>query len=507
MSFFVMISGKNYIGFDLRADGAVKFKSFNAADNRQNPWEFVEATELELNEAASKAQKAFRIYRKLNPVSRAAFLRTIRLELINNRSTLCEVFCLESSLTLSRAEFELGRTCEQLSHFAELLESGNFPPTKSFQADDPSKPVLKKTMIPLGPIAVFGSSNFPFAYSTIGGDTASALAAGCSVVVKSHPLHPATGELVASIIIHAAKEHSLPDGVFSNLNAVNYAIGTKLVVHPSIKGVGFTGSLNGGRALYNLAATRIEPIPVFAEMGSINPVIVHSSALDEAENWAKKYAASLTSGVGQFCTNPGLLIGIRSEAFSKFLQLLSDELAKIPAEAMLHPSMHDNFENHKTAVLSQNGVRRLNNETDAPVNFADKVVALTSGSDFIANEKLHHEVFGPFTLAVQCATEVEMLEVIASIDGQLTGTILLDQYCMDTATELIDALTERVGRIIFNGVPTGVEVTAAQHHGGPYPATTDSRFTAVGPDAIFRWLRPIVYQNFPSGILPSEFKD
>lgn len=504
MPFLNMITGKSYIGFELKASGTDRFRSLNAASNTENPWEFIAATIEEAEEAVQKASACFSEYRNTDKTDRRSFLLAIKRELEDCEDLLLDVFCFESSLPRSRGKIELQRTRHQLQLFANLLEQENFPGKYTEESVD-SKPNLFKTQQALGPIAVFGSSNFPFAYSTIGGDSASALAAGCPVIVKAHPLHPGTGELVAGCVVRAAKDTKMPDGVFSNLNAIGYELGSYLVKHPKVKGVGFTGSIAGGRALFDLAAGRAEPIPVFAEMGSMNPVILHVSALKgKLDFWVDKYADSITSGTGQFCTNPGLLIGLSSQEFDGFLKKLALKLEAMKPESMLHPSLWKNFESNKELVLGQKGVERLNTLKTDKENYADRVVASTSGKEFIENPAMHREVFGPFTLAVACETESEMIDVIKSLEGQLTGTIVADEVLLSNLEPFVEALSERVGRIIFNGVPTGVEVCEAMHHGGPYPATTDSRFTAVGPHAVKRWLRPITFQNFPKEYLASK---
>ena len=364
-------------------------------------------------------------------------------------------------------------------------------------------------LIPLGPVVVFGASNFPFAYSTAGGDTASALAAGCPVVVKSHPMHAGTGELVASAIIRAAENTKMPNGVFSNLNSRGIEVGVKLVEHPSVKAVGFTGSIRGGRALFDIAGRRKEPIPVFAEMGSINPVVLLPEATQKrAGELAKTYAGSITLGSGQFCTNPGLILGIKSEALDIFIQNLADEIVKIEPTCMLHPNIIGNYEKNKEKVASQEGViLKAAYKSNVDSNFGRQVILTVEGDSFLKNTTLHQEVFGPFSLVVQCENKDQLKEIISNLEGQLTGTILAENDELKNSQEIIGALQNRVGRIIYNGVPTGVEVCPSMQHGGPYPASTDSRFTAVGIHSIKRWVRPVTFQNWPNEMLPVELKN
>ncbi|MCB0475693.1 MAG: aldehyde dehydrogenase (NADP(+)) [Flavobacteriaceae bacterium] len=371
------------------------------------------------------------------------------------------------------------------------------------------KPDLRKMMIPLGTVVVFGASNFPLAYSTAGGDTAAALAAGCPVIVKSHPMHAGTGELVASAIVKAAEKSGMPKGVFSNLNSSGIEVGVQLVKHPQVKAVGFTGSIGGGRALFDLAAQRKEPIPVFAEMGSVNPVVILPGAASEkAADWAKTYAGSITLGTGQFCTNPGLLLGVKDENLQEFIKHLSDEIVKIEPTCMLHPNIIGAYESKKQRALSQEGIRvTAEYQTAVATNFARQTVVTVEGKTFLENPTLHQEVFGPFSMVVQCKDSNELEVIISNLEGQLTGTILAGSGEMERSPRIVSALQNRVGRIIFNGVPTGVEVCPSMQHGGPYPASTDSRFTAVGIHSIKRWVRPFSYQQWPNDLLPDALKD
>jgi NADP-dependent aldehyde dehydrogenase len=368
---------------------------------------------------------------------------------------------------------------------------------------------LRKMNVALGPVAVFGASNFPLAFSTAGGDTAAALAAGCPVIVKSHPMHAGTGELVASAIIKAAEKTGMPNGVFSNLNSSGIEVGQTLVEHPDVKAVGFTGSIRGGRALYDLAAKRNEPIPVFAEMGSINPIVILPKALqNRAKEIAKTYAGSITLGTGQFCTNPGLIIGLKSEGLNNFVNTLADEIVKIEPSCMLHPNIAGAYETNKAKALSQKGLEVLAGyENDVAPNYARQVVTTVEGDTFLNNPTLHHEVFGPYSLVVQCENETQLETVISNLEGQLTGTIISDDNEIKVYESIVNTLQNRVGRIIFNGVPTGVEVCPSMQHGGPYPASTDSRFTAVGVDSIKRFVRPFSFQNWPNELLPDELKN
>jgi NADP-dependent aldehyde dehydrogenase len=416
-------------------------------------------------------------------------------------------------LTEERALGERGRTVYQLRTFANLVYEGSWVEATIDTADPIRQPIpkadIRKMLVPLGPVVVFGASNFPLAYSTAGGDTAAALAAGCPVIVKSHPMHTGTGELVASAIIKAAEKTGMPNGVFSNLNSSGIEVGISLVTHPQVKAVGFTGSIGGGRALHDIAAQRPEPIPVFAEMGSINPVVILPEAAKKKGNeWANIYAKSITLGSGQFCTNPGLLLGIQGKDFSNFIQVLSEEIVKIEPTCMLHPAIIGAFESKKEIMQAQRGLQTVvSYDKKVSSNYGRQAIVTVKGADFIANTTLHQEVFGPFSMIVQCKNESQLEEIIIRLEGQLTGTVLAEDEELEKYEKIVNALQNRVGRIIFNGVPTGVEVCTSMVHGGPYPASTDSRFTAVGINSIKRWVRPISFQSWPDAFLPDALKN
>lgn len=482
------------------------YRTFNPETNSENEWLFHQASEEEIEEAVQIASEAFSHYRNLSGKRRFEFLIAIGEEIMNLGDDLLEVFCLESGLPMSRAKIERDRTIHQLHSYGAHVALDTWPPTTVSICDD--GPNLRKTRIPLGPVVVFGSSNFPFAYSTAGGDTASALAAGCPVIVKSHPMHAGTGEMVASAIIKAAERTNMPDGVFSNLNAIGYTVGEQLVRSPQIMAVGFTGSINGGRALFDIANSRPEPIPVYAEMGSVNPIIFSPGTLAERmDHWVKTFVTSMTTGTGQFCTNPGLMLGIDSKDLDTFGAELGEALIDQPSTCMLHPNIRSSFDRLKTEILDQEGVQKVAEaKGEIGANYARQAVVKVTGDYFEKNPKLHHEVFGPFSLIVACRDEDQLIRIIQALEGQLTGTINCEQDEGDFAACIVEHLKYRVGRIIYNGVPTGVEVVDAMHHGGPYPATTDAHFTAVGVHAIDRWVRPVAYQNFPVELLPGELK-
>ena len=508
-----MIFGKNYIGNQQSAQGSKTYKTFNPQLNIENETVFFEATPKEINEAAQLASKAFKTFRNISGVKKAEFLNAIADEILALDDELIKTYCMESGLPEGRAKGERGRTVFQLRSFADLVKEGSWVEA-SIDTAQPTreplpKPDLRRLLVPLGPVVVFGSSNFPLAYSTAGGDTAAALAAGCPVIVKSHPMHSGTGELVASAIIKAAQKIGMPNGVFSNLNSSGIEVGTQLVKHPEVKAVGFTGSIKGGRALYDLAAQREEPIPVFAEMGSVNPVIMLPNALkNRGEALAKTYAGSITLGTGQFCTNPGLLLAIKSDELTHFISKLSEEIVKIEPTCMLHPNIIGAYESNKTKMTSQKGLQVVSTlENEVQTNYARQIITTVEGQTFLENTTLHQEVFGPFSMVVQCENEEQLELIISKLEGQLTGTLIADNDEASKYLSIISTLQNRVGRLIFNGVPTGVEVCPSMVHGGPYPASTDSRFTAVGVNSIKRWVRPFSYQDWPNELLPDELKN
>ncbi len=508
-----MITGKNHIGNQRSTKGDKTYKTFNPQLNIENAYVFTEATKDEINEAVALASNAFKEFRIVSGKRKAAFLNAIAEEILELDNELIQVYCSETGLPEGRAKGERGRTIGQLRAFADLVKEGSWVEA-TIDTSEPDrvpipKPDLRKMMVPLGPVVVFGASNFPLAYSTAGGDTAAALASGCPVIVKSHPMHAGTGELVASAIIKAAEKTGMPEGVFSNLNSRDIEVGVQLVKHPDVKAVGFTGSIRGGRALYDLASQRDEPIPVFAEMGSVNPVIIFPEALkSRGEQLAKTYASSITLGTGQFCTNPGLILGIKGEELSSFINHLSKEIINIEPSCMLHPNIIGAYENNKQKAISQSGLSIVADyNSDMKSNYARQTVTTVEGITFIENPTLHQEVFGPYSLVVQCEDAEELENIVSKLEGQLTGTIITEEGESRNYFRVIEALQNRVGRIIYNGVPTGVEVCPSMQHGGPYPASTDSRFTAVGIHSIKRWVRPFSYQDWPNEMLPNELKN
>ena len=497
----MQISSANFIGFSSSSKGQKTFKSFNPLLNQEIDFIFFEATKDEIEETMQLAKKAFPILAQTTGKSRAIFLREIGNLLEINRSILIQQYSLESGLNAERGNVEMTRTIWQLETFARMVEQENWDLLQQDEADlarlPNPKPAFRKVAFPLGPVVVFGASNFPFAYSTAGGDTASALAAGCPVIVKSHPMHAGTSNLVAQLVIRAAQKTGMPDGTFSHLNALDFEVGTQLVLHPNTKAVGFTGSFTGGMALQKLAQQREETIPVFAEMGSLNPIVILPEAMQkDGEKIALQIANSITQSAGQFCTKPGLLFVLKNDRMDSFLNELKTNFMAVEPQCMLHPSIWKRYNLGREAISVQEKVSTWIEVKSEKPNFGTPQISQTDGKTFQQNRKLQEEVFGPHSLLIVCEDLSELQSCIQSLSGQLTASVFASAEEMKSHSNLLFDLKQIAGRIILNGLPTGVEVCDSMHHGGPFPATTDSRFTAVGKDAIWRFLRAITIQNF-----------
>ncbi len=468
--------------------------------------------ESKINAAVEAATEAFSTYKKTNGKERAAFLRAIGAEMQALGDNLINTVMEESFLPEGRVRGELGRTVGQLNKFADLVEEGSWREA-TIDVGNPERellpmPDLRKLLVPLGPVVVFGAGNFPLAFSTAGGDTASALAGGNTVVVKGHPSQPKTGELVAGAIQKAVEKIGLPEGTFSHIQEPGYEPGQLLVKHSGVKAVGFTGSMQGGMALVKLASEREEPIPVFAEMGSINPVVILPEALEKNANTiASKLVASVNLGAGQFCTNPGLVITTKTAGYETFVSELAKQVKAASGAKMFSDSVKRNYELNSEKIFSHSEVTLVGRGEEIESGIVPPSIATVSAADFIQKPDLHEEVFGPFSLLVVCQDEDELQKVVGSLKGQLTATIHATEKELSKKTEIVDQLLEKCGRILLNGVPTGVEVCGAMQHGGPFPATSDSRFTSVGMAAIKRFVRPVSYQDFPDSLLPAELQN
>ena len=463
--------------------------------------------------ACELAEAAFDRYREISLEDRAHFLETIADELMALGDELVVRACAESGLPRGRIEGERGRTVGQLRLFAQVVRDGGWIEARIDPAMPDRKPMprsdLRQRHIPLGPVAVFGASNFPLAFSVAGGDTASALAAGCPVVVKAHPAHPGTSELAGRAVQAAVRKCGLPEGVFSLLFGVGNDVGVALVMHPLIAAVGFTGSRAGGTALVRAAFSRPVPVPVYAEMSSINPVYLLPQALaNRAAAIGKDFVASLTLGAGQFCTNPGLVLAVAGPDLDAFLASAAAALSHAPAATMLTPGILKAYQ-QGIARLSQNGhVETVaTGKLQSGPTQGEAALFVTDAAAFVADSELMEEVFGAASLVVRCPDVQTMRELTAKLEGQLTATIQMDDGDTEDARLLLPALERRVGRILVNGYPTGVEVSNAMVHGGPYPATSDGRTTSVGTLAIRRFLRPVCYQDFPDALLPEPLHD
>ncbi len=507
------LNPNNLIGYGESRGSGKTLQGVNPAGGQVLPGEFYLATTDDVEQAMTLATRAFAEYKLLPNEQRAAFLDAIAQEIEALGDALVQRASAETGLSESRIIGERGRTTGQLRMFADFIRAGHYVEASIDTAIPERQPIpkpdLRKMMVPLGPVVVFGSSNFPLAYSVAGGDTASALAAGCPVLVKAHPGHPGTSALVGQAIVQAARTTGMPEGVFSLLYDSGFQIGQALVGHPAARAVGFTGSLAGGRALFDLAAQREVPIPVFAEMGSINPsVLLPQTLAQRAAEIARIYAGSITLGVGQFCTNPGLILAIKGEAFDNFIAILSEEISKALPATMLHSGISAAFRQKTREMAEQLGVTFVARAAEEGQEYEGRpMVAKAPAQAFISNPRLHEEVFGPFSLLIECADQAELEACVAVLKGQLTVTIRGEEDEFGQYRDLINQLHDKAGRVIFNGVPTGVEVCPSMTHGGPYPATTDSRFTAVGVHAIKRFLRPVTYQNAPPAILPEALQD
>ena len=495
-------------------------KGTNSAFYAQNPATgenlepaFFGGVKQDVNTVCELAQNAFDAYRNTSLEQRANFLVAIGEEIMALGDTLVQRAIAESGLPQMRIEGERGRTVGQLNMFADVVRAGNFLDVRIDPAMPDRAPMpradLRLRHIPLGPVAVFGASNFPLAFSVAGGDTASALASGCPVVVKAHSAHPGTSELVGKAIIVAAQKCNMPEGVFSLIFDDGIELGTELVAHPAIKAVGFTGSRSGGLALMNVAANRPEPIPVYAEMSSINPVFMLANTLEQnPQGLASGFVGSLTMGAGQFCTSPGLVIGLAGDKLNEFMAQAQADLSQANAQTMLTAGIHNAFIQGVEELSANSAVQEIGSgiASNEP-NRCQAKLFKTSASHFLSDKSLSDEVFGSVSLVIECQSEDEMLQVAESLEGQLTATMQLNDKDIDCARKLLSILERKSGRVLCNGYPTGVEVCHAMVHGGPFPATSDTRTTSVGSAAILRFIRPVCYQDMPAELLAVELQD
>ncbi len=502
------LTGNLLIGQHSVTGSQAPIRAIDPATNQALEPAYAGATAEHVAQACALAWSAFDRYRETSLEQRATFLETIASQIEALGDALIDRAVAESGLPKARIQGERGRTCTQLRTFARVVRSGEWLDVRVDNAQPARQPLaradLRQRQVALGPVAVFGASNFPLAFSVAGGDTASALAAGCPVVVKAHGAHPGTSELVGQAVARAVQLCDLPEGVFSLLYGAGREVGMALVRDPRIKAVGFTGSRSGGIALCQAAQARAEPIPVYAEMSSINPVFLFDAALQaRGEALAQGFVASLTQGAGQFCTNPGLVIARQGPALQRFIATASEQVRQATAQTMLTPGIADAY---------QAGVGALADNTNAEVvasgqaqhgpNQCQAQLFVTNAVAFLSDPALQAEVFGAASLVVACDSDEQVRQVAEHLEGQLTATLHLDDGDIERARELVPTLERKAGRILVNGWPTGVEVCDAMVHGGPFPATSDARSTSVGTAAILRFLRPVCYQDFPDTLLP-----
>jgi NADP-dependent aldehyde dehydrogenase len=506
-----LVTGAALVGGQER-HGGPSFVATNPATGQALAPRIREADLRDVDDACTLAAAAFGPFSELSLTARAAFLDSVAAEIAALGDALIDRAVAETGLPRARLEGERARTLGQLQFHARCVREGGFLDVTIDYAMPQRVPVarpdLRRCNIAIGPVAVFGAANFPLAFSVAGGDTSAALAAGCPVVVKGHPLHPGTGELVARALHAAVKKCGLPPGVFSYLPGTGHELGAALVADPRIKAVGFTGSRAGGLALTRIAAARVEPIPVFAEMSSINPVVLFPTAARvRGAELGRAYVASLTLGAGQFCTNPGLVVAVGPGNIDEFVQAASEALAECPPQQMLGAGIYSSFNVGVGALQTHQAVQCLaRGRAGDGENLAQAALFVTDASFFMSERTLANEIFGPSSLIVRSAAVGEAIGLLDQLEGQLTATMLFDEADEDRVAALLPKLQQKVGRILANGWPTGVEVSHAMVHGGPFPATSDSRSTSVGSLAIQRFVRPVCFQNLPNRLLPAALR-
>lgn len=508
------ITGGQLIAGQISRDGNAVFHGFNPRIGEYSNALFANATEGEINQAVQAAQAAYAEIRSYSAAKLAGLLDASASEIEALGDSLLAITDEETGLGISRLTGEQARTTAQLRKFAALLREGSYVEAIIDTAQPDRQPVprpsIRRMLFPIGPVAVFAASNFPFAFSVAGGDTASALAAGCPVVVKAHPGHPTTSELVGQAIGRAVQALGFPPGTFSMIQGDQIEVGQALVKHPGIAAVGFTGSLRAGRAIYDAAATRPVPIPVYAEMGSVNPVIILPGAIAaRMDAVADGLVGSITLGTGQFCTNPGLVFVVHSDDSQRLIELVTVKMQAAQPGVLLNKQIQNGLAHAVAGTLNRPGVRKLTGGEilDVPGCGYAHTVLQTDANTFRTDQALQIEHFGPVTLFVTCESIDDLRETLESLSGNLTATIHAQDDEMNTAAELYSVLREKAGRLIWNGFPTGVEVVYAMQHGGPYPATTAPQTTSVGMTAIKRFMRPVAFQNVPDALLPDALKD
>ena len=506
----MQLTGKNYIAGATSAQGSECFYSVDPRSKAKGDQAFYNATKTEVDRAVAAAVSAFEVVRNYSSSRLADFLDEIATGIDGLGDELLHTADRETGLGLPRLTGERARTTGQIRAFADLLREGSYL-RAIINREEPGQPSLRQMQFPVGPVAIFAASNFPFAFAVPGGDTASAIAAGCPVVVKAHPGHPATSEIFAAAITAAVAAQGFPAGMFSMLQGDGIDVGGWLVANDGIEAVGFTGSLRGGRAIYDAAAARPRPIPVYAEMGSVNPVVITQAALDHrADDIAEGLVGSVTLGTGQFCTNPGLILLEDSAASQDFIASVTAKMSAAPEGVLLNGSIESGLQNAISQTRDNPNISILTGGdavADSDFFCFRNTVMQTTAAAIRADDRLQVEHFGPVTLFVLCEDGADLRETVNALEGNLTSTIQAEEAELEDIGDLLSQLREKAGRVIWNGFPTGVAVVPAMQHGGPYPATTAPGTTSVGTNAIYRFMRPIAFQNVPEALLPQPLQD
>ena len=506
------LTGQHFIAGRRTASATDTFQAINPTNGETLDVQFAEASETEIDEALVAADQAYDALQTASSETIASLLEAIADGLESAGDVLLDRAHAETALPLARLTGERGRTCNQTRIFADMARKDLWRQPRIDQGDServPPKPDVRTMLFGVGPVVVFGASNFPLAISVAGTDTISALAARCPVVVKAHPAHPGTCEIIASVITAAVEKSGLPSGTFSMLHGKTNRTGVQLVQHDKVSAVAFTGSLQGGRALFDAVNQRKNPVPFYGEMGSLNPVFLLPGALEQrADEIAAGYIQSVNLGVGQFCTNPGAVLGVEGERLDKFLSAVKVAAEEVAPATMLHPGIHKAFEDGQKRVARVDGVKRVGSSGQSPVADAHQAACNIYQSDVsqIGRTEVSEEVFGPSSIVFKCQSTDQMVEYANSLDGHLTATIHGTDEDLKNNAALVRILQRKVGRIVFNGFPTGIEVCNAMHHGGPYPATTHSYFTSIGHHSIYRFTKPVCFQGFPESCLPDQLK-
>ena len=509
------LTGKHFIAGTRGGVGnsAESFTATNPANGETLAGEFCEANQSDVDASVAAADEAFDQLQTVSSAKIADLLEAIADGLDAAGDRLLDRAHAETGLPMGRLQGERGRTINQTRIFAQMARSDDWRQPRVDAGDPertPPKPDVRTMLFGVGPVVVFGASNFPLAISVAGTDTVSALAARCPVIVKAHPAHPGTCEILAEVITEAVKKTDLPSGTFSLLQGKSNEFGRLLVQHPRVSAVAFTGSLRGGRALFDAVNARDNPIPFYAEMGSSNPVFLLPGAMQQrAAEIAQGYIESVNLGVGQFCTNPGIVLGVEGESLDQFLSAVKKSASSVAPATMLHPGIHQSFQEAQKTLEAIEGVERIACSKQPGADGAHQAACNIYAADISVLQKsteVHEEVFGPSSIVLRCQSKDQMLAYAASLDGHLTATIHGTEEDLNSNSELVRLLQRKVGRIVFNGFPTGIEVCNAMHHGGPYPATTHSFYTSIGHQSIFRFTKPVCFQGFPKKCLPPQLQ-